>query len=142
MTRAGTLVDSSVLLDVFTEDARWLEWSERQLVAAAQRGALIVNAVVLAEIAPRFTRIEALRAALPSMAVVEELPVEAAFLAGHAHASYRRAGGRRQAVLPDFLIGAHAAVTRRPLLTRDPRRVASYIPGTRLICPEPSDPVR
>lgn len=135
MTRAGTVVDSSVLLDVFTEDPRWLDWSERQLVEAAQRGALILNAVVLAEVAPRFSRIEALHAALPSVAVVEEIPVEASFLAGHAHGEHRRAGGSRQAILPDFLIGAHAAITGRPLLTRDPRRVATYIPGTTLIAP-------
>ena len=135
MTGAGTVVDSSVLLDVFTEDRRWLSWSEERLIEAAQRGALVVNTVIVAEIAPRFSRIEALRAALPSMAVVEEIPSEASFLAGHAHAAYRRAGGPRQAVLPDFLIGAHAAVTRRPLLTRDPRRVATYIPGAELISP-------
>lgn len=136
MITAGTVVDSSVLLDVFTEDRRWLDWSERQLVEAAQRGALILNAVVLAEIAPRFMRVETLREALPSMAVIEEIPLEASFLAGHAHARHRRAGGARQAILPDFLIGAHAAVTGRPLLTRDPRRVATYIPGATLIAPE------
>jgi predicted nucleic acid-binding protein len=135
VTNAGTIVDSSVLLDVFTEDRRWLPWSERQLIAAAQRGALVLNAVVLAEIAPRFSRIEALREALPSMAVLEEIPTEASFLAAHAHAAYRRTGGSRRAVLPDFLIGAHAAVTGRPLLTRDPRRVASHIPGAELISP-------
>jgi predicted nucleic acid-binding protein len=135
VTSAGTVVDSSVLLDVFTEDPRWLEWSERELIAAAQRGVLILNAVVLAEVAPRFPRIEALRAALPSTAVVEEIPTEASFLAGHAHANHRRAGGTRNAILPDFLIGAHAAVTGRPLLTRDPRRVATYIPGATLITP-------
>jgi predicted nucleic acid-binding protein len=131
----GTVVDSSVLLDVFTEDGRWLEWSQRHLTEAAQRGALIVNAVVLAEIAARFSRIEALRAALPSMILAEEIPLAAAFLAGHAHADYRRSGGARQAILPDFLIGAHAAVTGRALLTRDPRRVATHIPGATLICP-------
>lgn len=135
MSPAGTVVDSSVLLDVFTEDRTWLPWSEEQLIAAAQRGALILNAVVLAEIAPRFSHVEALRDALPSMALLEEIPTEAAFLAGHAHAAYRRAGGSRQAVLPDFLIGAHAAVTGRPLLTRDPRRIATYIPGAELISP-------
>jgi predicted nucleic acid-binding protein len=69
------------------------------------------------------------------MALLEEIPPEASFLAGHAHAAYRRAGGARQAVLPDFLIGSHAAVTRRPLLTRDPRWVATYIPGAELISP-------
>ena len=131
----STLVDSSVLLDVFTEDRRWLSWSQEQLTHAAQRGAIILNAVVLAEIAPRFPRIETLRSALPSMAIVEEIPHAAAFLAGHAHADYRRAGGARGAVLPDFLIGAHAAVTGRPLLTRDSRRVATYIPGAVLIAP-------
>ncbi len=132
---AGTVLDSSVLLDVFTEDPVWLDWSLAQLTRAAQRGAIIVNTVVLAEIAPRFSRIETLRRALPSMAVVEEIPAAAAFLAGHAHANYRRAGCTREAILPDFLIGAHAAVTARPLLTRDPRRVAIYIPGATLIAP-------
>lgn len=132
---SGTVVDSSVLLDVFTEDSRWFTWSQAHLTEAAQRGALVLNAVVLAEIAPRFSRLEALHSALPSMAVIEEIPAAGAFLAGHAHAAYRRAGGRRQAVLPDFLIGAHAAVTARPLLTRDPRRIATHIPGARLIAP-------
>jgi len=131
----GTLIDSSVLLDLFTEDPRWLVWSQAELTKAAQAGALVLNAVVLAEIAPRFSRVEALRQALPSMAVVEEIPLAAAFLAGHAHAAYRRSGGAREAVLPDFLIGAHAAVTGRPLLTRDPRRVATHIPGATLIAP-------
>ena len=132
----GTLIDSSVLLDIFTEDSRWLAWSQTQLTLAAQRGAVVVNAVVLAEIAPRFPRIETLRSALPSMTVIEEIPPAAAFLAGHAHANYRRAGGTREAILPDFLIGAHAAVTARPLLTRDPRRVTSHIPGAKLIAPD------
>jgi predicted nucleic acid-binding protein len=132
----GVFIDSSVLLDVFTEDPQWLTWSQEQLTRAAQRGAIVLNAVVLAEIAPRFSRIEDLRSALPPMTVIEEIPAAAAFLAGHAHAQYRRAGGSREAILPDFLIGAHAAVTARPLLTRDPRRVATHIPGAKLIIPE------
>jgi predicted nucleic acid-binding protein len=99
------------------------------------RGALVINAVVLAEIAPRFSRIEALGQALPSMALIEPIPFAASSLAGHAHANYRRAGGARRATLPEFLIGAHAAVTGRALLTRDPTRVAVYIPGTKLIAP-------
>lgn len=133
---AGTVVDSTVLLDVFTDDPEWGGWSRTHLVEAAQRGAIVLNAVVLAEAAPRFSRIEALHAALPSMAVVEGIPAAAAFLAGYAHADYRRAGGTREAILPDFLIGAHAAVTARPLLTRDPRRVAIHIPGATLIAPD------
>jgi hypothetical protein len=132
----GTVVDSSVLLDVFTEDERWLEWSEGQLRAAALRGALIVNAVILAEIAPRFSRVETLQAALPAAVIVEAIPIAASFLAGHAHARYRQAGGTREAILPDFLIGAHAAVTRRPLLTRDPRRLDTYLPGATLVAPD------
>lgn len=136
MTRtAGTVVDSSVLLDVFTEDPTWLQWSQAQLTRAGQHGTLVINAVVVAEIAPRFSRIESLREALPSMAIIEAIPLAASFLAGHAHANYRRAGGSREAILPDFLIGAHAAVSGRPLLTRDPRRVAAYIPGAALIAP-------
>jgi predicted nucleic acid-binding protein len=133
---SGTFVDSSVLLDLFTDDPEWGSWSQAQLTRAAQRGALVLNAFVLAEVAPRFERVEVLRATLPSMAMIEEIPLAAAFLAGHAHATYRRAGGPREAILPDFLIGAHAAVTGRPLLTRDPRRVATYIPGATLISPE------
>ncbi len=133
---AGTVVDSSVLLDVFTEDTRWGDWSHQRLAEAAQRGTIVVNAVVLAEVAPRFSRIEMLHEALPSMAVLEAIPPAAAFLAGHAHAGYRRAGGGREAILPDFLIGAHAAVTGRPLLTRDPRRVAAQIPGAVLVAPD------
>jgi predicted nucleic acid-binding protein len=69
------------------------------------------------------------------MTMIEEIPRAAAFLAGHAHTSYRQAGGHREAILPDFLIGAHAAVTGRPLLTRDPRRIATHIPGANLITP-------
>jgi predicted nucleic acid-binding protein len=130
-----TFIDSSVLLDLFTEDPHWLAWSQEQLTQAAQRGAIVLNAIVLAEIAPRFPRIETLHSALPSMAVIEEIPPAAAFLAGHAHADYRRAGGTRAAVLPEFLIGAHAAVTGRPLLTRDSRRLAAYIPGATLVAP-------
>jgi len=133
--RAGIFVDSSVLLDVFTADRRWLDWSRAQLSKALARGPLVVNSVVLAEISPRFPRIEELEAALPKGLVVEELPRAAAFLAGHAHASYRRAGGAREQILADFLISSHAAVTNRPLLTRDPKRVSTYLPGAELISP-------
>lgn len=133
---AGTVVDSSVLLDVFTEDHEWLEWSQAQLTAAAARGQLVLNAIVIAEIAPRFSRVEMLQAALPSMAIIEPIPLSASFLAGHAHAQYRQAGGTREAILPDFVIGAHAAVTGRPLLTRDPRRITTYIPGAQTIAPD------
>jgi predicted nucleic acid-binding protein len=133
--RAGTVVDSSVLLDVFTEDPKWAAWSERAMADALAAGPLVVNVIVLAEVAPRFSRFEDLEAAVAQTLVVEELPIEAAFLAGHAHANYRRTGGAREQVLPAFLIAAHAAVTGRALLTRDPRRVVTYLPGTLLITP-------
>jgi predicted nucleic acid-binding protein len=134
--RPGTFVDSSVLLDVFTADERWLDWSERALADALSQGPLVINAVVFAEISARFSRIEALEAMLPRRLLVEEIPHAAAFLAGRAHLRHRRAGGNRTQVLPDFLIGAHAGVTGRPLLTRDPRRVAHHLPGVRLIAPD------
>lgn len=133
--RPGTVVDSSVLLDVFTEDERWLKWSEAALAGALAEGPVVIDAVVLAEVAPRFSRLEDLEAALPEQMLVEDLPRAAAFLAGHAHASYRRAGGAREQILADFLIASHAAVTGRPLLTRDPRRVSTYLPGVELIAP-------
>jgi predicted nucleic acid-binding protein len=133
--RPGTFVDSSVLLDIFTEDERWLAWSEAALAAALAEGPVVINAVVLAEVAPRFSRIEDLEGALSEQMLIEELPRAAAFLAGHAHASYRRAGGTREQILADFLIASHAAVTKRPLLTRDPRRVSTYLPGAELISP-------
>lgn len=132
----GTLVDSSVLLDVFTEDARWMAWSRDALAGALARGPLVINVIVVAKVAPRFPRIEELRSVLGSVFVIEEIPTGAAFLAGHAHAAYRRGGGgERSSILPDFLIGAHAAVTERPLLTRDPQRVRTHFPGVELVGP-------
>jgi predicted nucleic acid-binding protein len=95
----------------------------------------VLNAIIVAEIARRFSRAELLTAALPSMAIIEAIPIAASFLAGHAHTRYGQAGRTRDAIRPDFLIGAHAAVTGRPLLTRDPRRVATYLPGAKLIAP-------
>lgn len=133
--RPGTFVDSSVLLDVFTADREWLDWSRSRLSAALAEGPLVIDAVVLAEVAPRFSRIEDLELALPERLLVEEVPRAAAFLAGHAHASYRRAGGAREQILADFLIASHAAVSGRALLTRDPRRVSTYLPGVELISP-------
>ena len=138
--RPGTFVDSSVLLDVFTEDPQWVDWSAAALTAALERGPLVVNAIVLAELAPRFSRIESLEDALPARLLVEDISRPTAFLAGHAHAAYRRAGGTRSQILADFLIGAHAGVTGRPLLTRDPRRVATHLPGVALIAPDASRP--
>jgi hypothetical protein len=132
----GVLVDSSVLLDIFTEDAAWVAWSSAALAAAADAAPLVINPVIFAEISVRFSRIEELDERLPRDTFVREaIPFEAAFLAGKAFRRYRRRGGQRAAPLPDFFIGAHAAVAGHRLLTRDPGRVRTYFPRLVLIAP-------
>lgn len=133
---SAVLVDSNVLLDVVTDDAAWADWSQRQLEACALRGSLVVNAVVYAELSIGFARIEELEAALSETGVaVAEIPRPALFLAGKAFRAYRRKGGARTGVLPDFFIGAHAAVAGWPLLSRDAGRYRSYFPTLELIAP-------
>jgi predicted nucleic acid-binding protein len=131
----GTLVDSNVLLDLFTEDPRWSDWSERQVAAALDRGPTMINPIVYAEISIAFERIEQLERALPTELGREALPWEAAFLAGKCFLEYRRRGGEKRSPLPDFYIGAHAAVTGRALLTRDAARYRSLFPRLELIVP-------
>jgi hypothetical protein len=130
------LVDSNVLLDVMTEDQRWFEWSSAALERSAEGNVLCINPVIYAEVSIRFERIEELEAALPA-SVIERLPIpyEAAFLAGKCFLDYRGRGGRRQSTLPDFFIGAHAAVEGMALLTRDAGRYRTYFPKLRLIAP-------
>ena len=132
----AVFVDSCVLLDVFTEDPTWFAWSATALENAADEGPLVINAVVYAEISVRFARIEELELALASNGFDHRsIPREAAFLAGKIFLQYRRAGGRKVAPLPDFLIGAHAAVEHLPLLTRDVRRFRANFPSLHLISP-------
>jgi predicted nucleic acid-binding protein len=132
----AVFVDSCVLLDIFTEDRTWFEWSAAALAKAADEGPLVINAVVYAEISVRFDQIEELESALESSGFdVRSIPREAAFLAGKAFLQYRRAGGRKVVPLPDFLIGAHAAIERLPLLTRDVRRFRTHFPSLHLISP-------
>lgn len=134
---AGTLVDSNVLLDIFTEDPTWLEWSTRSLAAAAESGPLYVNPIVYAEVSVRFSRVEDLDDALPPTEFRRSsLPWAAAFLAGKAFRAYRRNRGRAQLPLPDFFIGAHAAVEALALLTRDVARYRTYFPTVELLAPE------
>lgn len=134
---AGTLVDSNILLDIFTEDATWLEWSNQALTAAAEAGPLYINPVIYAEVSVRFSRVEDLEDALPSADFRRAgMPWAAAFLAGKAFVSYRRNRGIASAPLPDFFIGAHAAVDGLVLLTRDARRYRTYFPTVGLITPE------
>ena len=130
------LIDSNVIVDVLTEDAQWFEWSSRQLAEVAAASQLVINPIIYAEVSIRFDRIEELEAALPADHFRREgLPWEAGFLAGKAFLRYRRRGGKRPSPLPDFYIGAHAAVRAFRLLTRDPGRYRAYFPTVPLICP-------
>ena len=133
---ADVLVDSNVILDVFTQDPRWFDRSAAVLARMAGDHELIVNPIVYAEVSVGFERIEELDAALPGESFRREpLPWEAAFLAGKCFVRYRRAGGSRRAPLPDFYIGAHAAVRGIPLLTRAAARYRTYFPRLELILP-------
>jgi predicted nucleic acid-binding protein len=133
---ARTLVDSNVLLDVLSEDGEWQDWSASALERCANSGRLVINPIIYAEVSIGFSRIEDLDAALTSDYFTREpLPWEAAFLAGKAYANYRRRRGARVHPLPDFYIGAHAAVQGYALLTRDPRRYRTYFPRLTLIAP-------
>jgi predicted nucleic acid-binding protein len=130
------LVDSNVLLDVATRDPTWFEWSSHAIANAAEEAPLAINPLIYAEISVGFRRIEDLEQAIPSTLFRRaELPYEAAFLAGKAFLSYRRRGGARTNPLPDFYIGAHAAVAGFRLLTRDASRYRTYFPSLEVIAP-------
>ncbi len=133
---AGVLVDSNVLLDVLTEDPEWLEWSSSALARTAETEVLIINPLIYAEVSVRFDRIEELDAALPvSLFRRDGLPWEAGFLAGKCFRAYRRGGGTRRSPLPDFYVGAHAAIRGHILLTRDGTRYRTHFPSLELIAP-------
>ena len=132
----SVFVDSSVILDIFTDDPKWFEWSSRALATAAESSRLVINPIVYAEVSIRFSRMEELDIALPPDRFVREpIPYAAAFLAGKAYVLYRRRGGPRSSPLPDFFIGAHAAISGHQLLTRDPDRFTSYFPKLDLVAP-------
>ncbi len=130
------LVDTNVILDVIEDDPTWAHWSQAQLDSAALKDDLIINAVIYAELALAFRRIEELEAMLGTAGIrVEPIPREALFLAGKAFLHYRRKGGSKTGVRPDFFIGAHAAVADLALLTRDTARYQTYFPRLKLISP-------
>lgn len=132
----ATLVDSNVLLDIVTDDPRWAGWSSAALAAAFDAGLVVINPIVYAEVSVGFDRIEDLDEVLPAAHFRREpLPWPAGFLAGKAFLAYRRRGGPRPTPLPDFYIGAHAAVAGYRLLTRDRGRYATAFPGVELITP-------
>lgn len=132
-----TLVDTNVLLDVVTDDPDWADWSIEQLETAALRGPLLINDIVYAELAVRYERVERLETFLSEAGLdMVAMPRSALFLAGKVFQKYRKAGGSRSGVLPDFFIGAHAAVDRLDLLTRDTARYRTYFPTVTLIAPD------
>ena len=132
----AVVVDSNVLLDVFTEDPHWYEWSAESLAEQAEHAVLIINPIIFAEVSVRFERIEELEAALPADVFRREpLPWDSTFLAGKAFTEYRERGGTTRSPMPDFYIGAHALIRRAALLTRDASRYRSYFPTLTLIAP-------
>ncbi|MGQ0815669.1 MAG: type II toxin-antitoxin system VapC family toxin [Gemmatimonadota bacterium] len=133
---AAVLVDSNVILDVVTEDREWLDWSMDSLERWGETSLLVINPLIYAEVSIGFERVEELEDALPPEYFRREpLPWDAAFLAGKVFLQYRRARGLRRSPLPDFYIGAHAAVAGYSLLTRDADRYRTYFPTLSLISP-------
>jgi len=133
----ATLVDSNVLIDVLTGRSAWTDWSDGALSEALEDGAAMVNQVIYAEVSVGFCEAEECERAMLARGIeLMPLPWPAAFIAGRAFVEYRRRGGVRRSPLPDFFIGAHAAVSRLGILTRDPARYRAYFPTVELIAPE------
>ena len=131
------LVDTNVILDVVENDPEWAAWSQAQLDAASLKFPLVINPVIYAELSLAYHRIEELEAMMKSSGLrLESIPREALFLAGRVFLKYRQQRGSKSGVLPDFFIGAHAAVAGIPLLTRDVGRYRTYFPSLKLIAPE------
>ena len=131
------LVDSNVLLDLTTEDPEWVDWSDAQIQRLAAETILVINPIIFAEVSVDFDEVEKMGTTLPlELFRRDPLPYEAAFLAGTCYLTYRRRGGTRRSPLPDFYIGAHAAIADYRLLTRDARRYRDYFPKLEIITPE------
>ncbi len=132
----ATLVDSNVIIDYLDPDSEWADWSAAMLSEAADHGAVTINPIIYAEVSAVYSTIEDVEAALPRDYFVRAvLPWEAAFLAGRSYREYRRRRGTKRSPLPDFYIGAHAAVTGMTLLTRDARRYRTYFPRLKIVAP-------
>jgi len=133
----ATLVDTNVLIDVAVRDPVWLKWSRSKMEVARKRGSLVINQIIYAEFSIRYETIEEVDDVLSEDEYRREgLPFEAAFAASRAFLLYRRQGGPREKVMPDFLIGAHAVIKGYPILTRDPAGFRKYFPGVELIAPD------
>ncbi|MDE1992038.1 MAG: type II toxin-antitoxin system VapC family toxin [Rhizobiaceae bacterium] len=133
----ATLIDTNILIDVFHRGSAFEEWSALKLEEARRAGAVIINPIIYAEMAAGYATSSSLEAAIsPTAFEREDLPWDAAYAAGQAFLQYKRAGGEKRSPLPDFYIGAHAAVRGYRLLTRDPVRYRGYFPMVSLISPE------
>ena len=133
----ATIVDSNVLIDVLSADPTWGDWSSGALRTAGATGALVINEVIYAEVSSRYSRVETFERELPADDFLRaHTPWPAAFLADKAFVEYKRRGGSKRSPLPDFFIGAHAAIVGLRLLTRDPSRYRTYFPRVELIAPE------
>ena len=131
-----TVIDTNVLIDLATNDPVWASWSQSRLEQVALQGPLVINEIIYAELSVGFSRIEHLVAFLEDAGIaLDYLPTSALFLAGKAFRQYRQAGGSRSSILADFFIGAHAAVSQRPLLTRDARKYQTYFRNIEVIAP-------
>ena len=134
---SNILVDTNVWLDVINADPVWYEWSADQLDRVAHQGKAAINVVIFAELSVRYQRMEDFENAIATFSIERlPLPFEAGFLAAKAFQQYRKRTGNRAGTLPDFFIGAHAAVSGLQLLTRDPRRYTKYFPKVHLISPD------
>lgn len=130
------LVDTNVLIDVLEDDPVWADWSIQQLRAQSQIHELAINPIIYAELSQAFSSFEALDDVVTQLGLaMQEVPRPALFLAGKAFVRYRKVGGGKNNILADFFIGAHAAVKKLPLLTRDAKRYRSYFPSVELIVP-------
>ena len=133
------LVDSNVILDIVTADKRWAPWSTAAI--GEWNGVLVINPIIYAEVSMGFERLKDLNDAVSQgLFRRDPLPWEAAFLAGKCFLKYRQSGGKKTSPLPDFFIGAHAAVAGMTLITRDASRYRTYFPGIRLVSPVSKNP--
>jgi hypothetical protein len=133
------LIDTNVLVDVLEDDPEWADWSIGQLRAQSKVHRLAINPIIYSELSLTFSTVEALDETLDALGLtMVEIPRPALFLAGKAFVRYRRQGGTKDNVLGDFFIGAHAAVSACPVLTRDSRRYTTYFPSVALITPAAS----
>lgn len=130
------LIDSNILIDIFSDNSAWGDWSRDQLTLLSSSTLLFINPIVYSEISIGFERIEELEECLAVLPLrMAEIPEAALFLAGKAFLQYRRNKGTKDSTLPDFFIGAHAAVNDWGIITRDAKRMSYYYPGLRIISP-------